>query len=158
MSKYATKSDFINAPLGHPFLECCGGCGLETGVINIKNKAQGRPLRPRDHFGIPKYLVNPDSRCEFCEFLSMWFQSEDIVPAETGLKYGAAKLVTERATGERDLIAFVPFSETEDRSMKLLDTEGNVAKEITLGHGMIIDCLKNDDGGMTCHRVLQQGT
>jgi hypothetical protein len=136
MSEYATMDDFNRAPLGHPFLEACSVCGTETGSIVMKRKGRGSK---EGSSIIPRKMVTPEARCEFCTFLGAWFASEDIDPAETGLKYGAAKLVEVLSSGEEKLVAFVPFSSEEDASSQLSD-----GTTFQFKHGAVIRCTRED--------------
>jgi hypothetical protein len=154
MPEFATPSQFKAAPVGHPFMECCFVCGLETGTILMKRV--GSASAKADHT-IPRKLVpTEETRCEFCQFLGHYFASEKIVPSETGKQYGAAKLVTEDSTGVRELFAFVPFDSGEDREVKLAPDRDGGPVTCTLNHGMII-LITKDDSVATLRRVLEHG-
>ena len=158
MKMFASPKDFEKAPVGHPFLEACAACGQETGTIILKTKGR-RHLPCRDSRAaasdayIPRLIVpHEDTRCEFCEFLGLWFASEGITPKETGLQYGAAKLVKDESGSE--LIAFVPFSSDEEKTVAL------GGKTVHLAHGMVILCalVESPDGSMfQMSRVLRRG-
>jgi hypothetical protein len=159
MSDIATPAQFRAAPIGHPFMECCFVCGIETGVILMKRTGRGSA---KADYTIPRKVVpTEETRCEFCEFLGMYFASEEIVPSETGKKYGAAKLVSEDEHGVRTLFAFVPFDSEEDRQMKLtplrlLRNSESMPTTCTLTHGMII-LVTLDDSSATMRCVLERG-
>ncbi len=153
MNDYATQEDFNRAPVGHPFLEACGACGLETGVIVIKNR--GRHTLAGSSL-LPRRLVNSESRCESCHFLGAFFASEEIEdtdPRRLAHKWGAAKMVTEDKNGVRSLIAWVPFCDADD-----LDKELSDGTPFRFHHGMVIGCVKHDDGTAEMVKVLEQGT
>lgn len=157
---FATQKDFKDAPIGQPFMECCGTCGLSTGVILIKKT--GRPSKNADTW-VPSNLANPESRCEFCTHLATYLSSEGIVPKETGLKYGMAKLVIENSSsGVRKLLAYVPFDSEEDRHATLIPEKGEKIT-ITMRHGMVIGCEWEDDsedkeGKVILRKILEYGT
>jgi hypothetical protein len=133
-------------------MEACGACGLETGTIVLKK--QGSHTQ-RGGSLLPKYMVNPESRCEYCHFLGAFFASEKIeVEAEPKLKWGAAKFVTEdKVSGVRTLLAYVPFNSEDDVDKKLSDGTG-----FRMRHGTVVECVKHDDGTAEMVKVLEQGT
>jgi len=132
-------------------MEACGACGQETGTIVIKK--QGRHPGDRGTPLLPKYLVNPEARCEFCHFLGAYFASEDIDPKENGLKWGAAKMVVEDSTGVRNLLAYVPFNSEDKIRHNLSD-----GTEFEFRHGTVIGCVKHEDGQAEMVKVLERGT
>lgn len=150
MSLYANKTDFNRAGVGHPFMEACGICGKETGIIILKTSGT-RPGRESASL-MPRILVNPDSRCEFCDFLEMYLSSEGIDPNETGLKYGAAKLVTVGDDGISKLLAYVPFGSDEDLGNQLSD-----GTPFRFQHRTIIRCEEEDGGLMKLVEIIERG-
>ena len=132
MSK--TTTDFHEARVGSVAMECCGACGLPTGSILFKNKGRGDSP---EYVG-PSYLGNEEARCEFCNFLAIWMAQEGVEPGST--RVGASKLVTVDETGTRDLLAYVPFTEDEDRDKTLVDDT-----PFTLTHGTVIRCERDGD-------------
>ena len=148
MSVFATADDYNRAPVGHPFMEACGTCGNETGVILLKTRGRAEC---KDKWSIPRMLPNPDAQCEFCDFLGKWFAHENSAPAE-GVKYGAAKLVEQdESSGERELVAFVPFASTDCLESQLAD-----GTKFTFRHGMVIGCVCGD-GMVSLAKILEQG-
>lgn len=142
-------SIFKKARLGAVAMEACGTCSLGTGVVLIKKR--GNPQGP-EYVG-PRLIQNPEARCEFCTFLGMWMASEKIDPKETGLKYGAAKLITrDPKSGVDTLIAFVPFDERE-----AAENKGNLAdgKEFQWSHGLVIRAEKDVGTMMKLMEILK---
>ena len=149
--QYATEKDFTLAPVGHPFMVCCGTCGQETGELIIKNKGGRRSSQ--NAWSIPKYIIpSQDSTCEFCAALGGWMSSEEIDPKETGLQYGMAKIVTENEDTSRELVAFVPFS-SEERTIMVGD------EDTELTHRMVIKAVPADDNpeAMILVSILDKG-
>jgi len=148
---YATKKDFGRAPVGHPFLEACGCCGQGTGVIMLKKR--GTTTTQAKGY-IPRYMINPDSRCEFCDFLGRWMAHENIDPKETGLKYGMAKFVTvDEKSGIETLLAYCPFSSDDDVNKELKD-----GTPFTMKHGTVVqvDDMSEEEGHFLV-KVLKPG-
>ncbi len=133
-----TTEDFSKARLGSSAIEACGTCNTPTGTLLFKKR--GNPKGP-EYIG-PRYLANPEAQCEFCTFLAMWMNHENVDPKETGLKYGAAKIVTrDPKTGVDTLVAFVPFSEKD-----LEENKGSLAdgSEFEWAHGMVVFAEKDE--------------
>ena len=157
-SAYATKSDFTQARLGYPFMECCRICGEETGAIIMKKKGNG--LGKND---APKFMINPDADCEFCHFVGLFMHNEGL--AGGGVRYGAAKIVTVDDAGARTLFAYLPFGEDEDPSIPLNpDGHEEVAFEdlprITIKHRMVILAVRDTTEfkeGVRLTKVLEPG-
>jgi len=165
MNQYCTKEDFEHAPLGHAFMEACHVCGQETGSISIKTKNYySRPVREHRSASIPRLLINPESECEFCEFLGLWFAHENIEPKETGLQYGVAKLVevVEDSVTDADgkavfsqaqkLLAYVPFQSDEDLDRELID-----GTKFRIQHRAVIRCERQEDGSAHLVEILDRG-
>lgn len=150
---YATKADYNRAPIGYPFMECCGSCGQETGVILVKKTGDGRRKKTD---GLPKYLIpSEETRCEFCNALGHWFAQEKIDPKETGLQYGMAKCVSQDADGVRTDLAMIPFDSGDDGREVTLDPEGS-KEQVELKHRMVIEARQDGDA-FTLIRVLEEG-
>ena len=119
-------------------MEACEGCEMATGTILFKK--EGRANAP-EYTG-PRFIVVKDSLCEFCEFLNMWMHSEEIDPKETGLKYGAAKIVErDPKSGVDTLVAYVPFSSEDEITKHLSD-----GTEFDFEHGLLLRAEKADQG------------
>ncbi len=144
-----TTEDFKKARLGSTVMEACEVCKLPTGDTLFKKR--GKPNGP-EYVG-PMHLVVKDARCEFCHFLGMWMAHEKVDPTETGLKYGASKIVTrDPKSGVDTLVAFVPFSSEEDVAKTLAD-----GTEFSFAHGMLLRA-ERDGEGMKLMEILERGT
>jgi hypothetical protein len=141
-----TTESFSKARVGSVAMAACGACHQSTGEILIKKQSTHNAP---EYVGPRLVLVSEEARCEFCAFLGHWMAQEKADPRETGLQYGAMKLVEN--TPERKLIAFVPFSSAEDLNKGLADGTPVVFK-----HRMIIGC-ERDGEGMKLVAVLEQG-
>ena len=144
-SAYATKSDFLKARLGYPFMECCGICGEETNSIILKKK--GDPHQEQRLDLIPRFLLNPEANCEFCAFVGAFMQSEGIESCGEGkianVQWGAAKIVSrDKKTGVDTLIAFLPFN-TMERTIPIKPNGAETKEEdvhiVKLHHRMILN-------------------
>ena len=140
-----TTTDFNKARLGTSVLMACGACHQETGEIALKRR--GNPNGP-EYVG-PAVVPFKDFRCEFCKFVGMWMSHEDIEPGTK--KCGAAKIVEEDNDGVRTLLAFVPFTEDEDRSKQLED-----GTPLTFQHGMVIKAENRGDQHALV-KILEKG-
>ena len=148
MNDYATREDFDRSPVGQPFMEVCGACGLDTGSLLIKKV--GPPGATTD-WRTPRRVVNEGARCEYCTFLQAYFCQIDR-DKNDGLQWGAAKLITRGSDGVDQLVAYVPFSSSEDRSSRLSD-----GTEFTFRHGMSILCEHLGDGRFHTIKVEEMG-
>tara|TARA_Y100000310_G_scaffold290504_2_gene317752 strand:- start:1489 stop:1929 length:441 start_codon:yes stop_codon:yes gene_type:complete len=143
-----TTDNFKKAALGSVAREACGVCHTPTGTLLVKTK--GRQDGPR--YTGPQNIANPEARCEFCEFLSLWLHSEGIDPTETGLRYGAAKIIDRGPkTGVDTLIAYVPFSSDEPASNELAD-----GTPFEWAHGLVLRAEKDAGGGMKIVEILDE--
>ena len=152
MTEFATKADFSRAPLGHPFLECCPTCSLETGTILIKKKG---PLVMHSRFSsrnkeIPKYIINPEVQCEFCQFLAMYFASENIDPKTDG-RHAAFKFVKRLEDGSEKTEAYCPFSEHDHPDLILAD-----GSKVKARHGMVV-LIEEKENGIAMKQILKPG-
>lgn len=118
-----TTTDFSKARLGSAALQVCCVCGSEMG--NVLMKTHGNPNGPEF---VGRHVAVKDDACEFCIFVPRWMAHVGIAPGTK--KCGAAKLVE---GDERKLLAFVPFTEDEDRKKRLED-----GTEFELGHAMVV--------------------
>jgi len=139
---------FDHAPVGTAVLEACAICGLDTGVVLFK--ARGLAGAP-PYKGPSRVVAAPESRCEFCAFLELWCTQEKHDPKKS--KVGAAKIVEVDAAGVRKLVAFVPFTEQDERSKTLAD-----GTPFTFQHGMVLRAEREPDG-KSCRlvEVLEPG-
>lgn len=142
----SSTDEFKKSRLGSVAMEGCGACHQTTGTIIMKRK--GNPNGP-EYTG-PRVLVNPEARCEFCKFLGIWMASEGIEPGSK--KCGAAKLVREDKSGVRELFAYLPFTEEDDRDKQLED-----GTPFEIRHGTIIKVEGRDDKTMALTKIIEAG-
>lgn len=138
---------FEQAPVGTPALEACALCGGETG--NMLLKMRGASNEHTEYTG-PRHVATEQSRCEFCRFIEMWCAHEGHEPTKDG-RVGAAKIVEVAEDGSHKLVAFVPFTEHEDRDKCLAD-----GTAFTFQHRMVLEAQRRE-GGFSLVRVLEQG-
>lgn len=138
-----TTTDFRKARVGTSAVQVCCTCGSTMGVLIKTQAGKNSP----EYVG-PSEIAVEDQKCEFCDFLGLWLAHEGIVPSETGLKYGASKIV-ENDGGE--LIAFVPFSSDEDLTRELAD-----GTKFTFQHAMVLGA-DHDGEAWKITKVLQGG-
>jgi hypothetical protein len=134
-----TTSDFHKARVGSVAMQVCDICGSHMGILL---KRQGKAGAP-EYTG-PRDIAIADQHCEFCTFLGMYFAQEG---KEEGVKYGAAKIVKENG----ELLAFVPFTDKEDRKGKLAD-----GTEFEIRHSMVIEA-KQVAGGFQLAKIMEEG-
>jgi hypothetical protein len=135
-------TDFTKARLGAVAIQACSVCCMEMDTIIFKKA--GFIDGPEYDY---KHVAVEGQVCEFCEFLGMWFEHEGVNTKETGLKYGAAKIVDQ----DGELFAFVPFSSDEDLLKTLVD-----GTEFTFKHGMVLECEKTPIS-CTLTKILKEG-
>lgn len=131
--------DFKKARVGSAALQVCHTCGSTMGVL-VKTKGAADTPEYRG----PRNIALEGEYCEFCWFLNSWFAQEG---KEEGVRYGAAKVVGEGG----ELIAFVPFSDKEDRSGNLAD-----GTSFEFKHAMVIRSEK-EDGGFKIVEIIEEG-
>ena len=150
MLELITQEEFDAAPPAASFLVCCGACGLPTGEAIIKSG----DVELADAQPTGKYMLSEQARCEFCRFLAVWLHEEGINPEETGLKYGAAKVVTVEDDGAETFVAYVPFtSEDIETPHKLAD-----GTPFNWQHGLTLEAEQNDGAAdVEVSRVLRYG-
>lgn len=126
---------FTHAPLGTSALEACELCGQETGTVLLKTRG-GR----RGNYSGPRSVVVQGARCEFCRFVELWCAHQNHDPKVSG-RVGAAKIVERLPDGAEKLLAFVPFTESEDRARTLAD-----GTPFVFAHGMVLLAERDGDG------------
>jgi len=142
-----STNNFMEARLGSAALEACGACGLETGVVMLKKRG---PINGPEYNG-PSLLQNPEARCEFCQFVGMWMAQEKHDPT-TGGKVGASKIVERLEDGSEKLVAFVPFTEKEERDNNLAD-----GTKFQFQHGMVLRA-EREGKGLKLVEIIKEGT
>ena len=158
MKTFATAKQVAAAPIATPFLECCGACTTETGniILTSQGYVDGYRYPPRQQ---PSHFINPEARCEFCEFLGIWLASENIDPKIHG-KHGAAKIVERDKDGVETTCGWITFSEHDARVTKVAEVP------VEVKHGMVFlaqPVVANDLGGpgykgeMEIVKVLKEG-
>lgn len=151
VAEFVSPEQFKKAPVGTPFMEACGECGQETGAICLKKRGPVKDKGVPSCF-MPRFLINPDARCEFCEFVAVFVTSAEVPEDERNDFFGAAKIVREDKNGVQELIAFVPFNYKEDRTKSLID-----GTEFKFSHGTVILAEKREEENWVLTKVLKRG-
>ena len=131
-----TTTDFNRSRVGSVAMAACETCGASTGEILIRRRSS---KNAPEYVG-PRLLRMEGNHCEFCRFLDLWMRSENIDPQNTGLKYGAMKIVDQ----EGKLIAFVPFTSAELADAEHPFTLGD-GSAYTPEHGVTLHAERADD-------------
>jgi len=131
------------APVGTPFLHACSACGMDTGDILLRTRGSSPD---RVTYTGPTRVALPETQCQFCQFLGMFFAQEG---KEDGRKYGAGKIVD----GKGKIVAMVPFHDGDegDRDCQLAD-----GTPFRWNHGTVVEANVDEKSG-TLMKVLDPG-